>query len=44
MATRFPDPLTYEFPEWFLFEDYFYYSKDIVCFCDPLIVENLKTV
>jgi leucyl/phenylalanyl-tRNA--protein transferase len=42
MTTRFPDPLTYEFPEWVLFEDYFYYSKDIVSFGDPLTVENLK--
>jgi len=42
MASRFPDPLTYKFPEWVLFEDYFYYSKDIVSFGDPLTVENLR--
>jgi hypothetical protein len=32
MASRFPDPLTHEFPEWVLFDEYFYYSKDIVSF------------
>lgn len=42
MAARFPDPHNYEFPEWVLFEDYFYYSKDIVSFGDPLTVENLR--
>ena len=38
----FPDPRTYDFPEWVLFGDYFYYSKDIVSFGDELTVENLK--
>ncbi|HVF30128.1 MAG TPA: hypothetical protein VNA22_04125, partial [Pyrinomonadaceae bacterium] len=38
----FPDPRTYDFPEWVLFEDYFYYSKDIVSFGDELTVENLR--
>jgi leucyl/phenylalanyl-tRNA--protein transferase len=42
MAARFPDPRTYAFPEWVLFEDYFYYSKDIVSFGDELNVENLR--
>ncbi|MEO8574747.1 MAG: leucyl/phenylalanyl-tRNA--protein transferase [Pyrinomonadaceae bacterium] len=42
MTSRFPDPLTYEFPEWVLFEDYFYYSRDIVSFGDALTVENLR--
>jgi leucyl/phenylalanyl-tRNA--protein transferase len=42
MASRFPDPQTHEFPEWVLFEDYFYYSRDIVSFGDPMTVENLK--
>jgi len=37
----FPDPHTYEFPEWVLFDDYFYYSRDIVSFGDELTVENL---
>lgn len=38
----FPDPRTYEFPEWVLFGDYFYYSRDIVSFGDTLTVENLE--
>ncbi len=37
----FPDPRNYEFPEWVLFGDYFYYSRDIVSFGDELTVENL---
>ena len=39
----FPDPHIYDFPEWVLFEDYFYYSKDIVSFGDRLSVENLQS-
>ena len=42
MASRFPDPLTHEFPEWVLHDEYFYYSKDIVSFGDPLTVDNLR--
>ena len=38
----FPDPRIYDFPEWVLFEDYFYYSKDIVSFGDKLTLDNLK--
>ena len=38
----FPDPKNHEFPEWVLFDDYFYYSKDIVSFGDELTVENLS--
>ncbi|MEP7213042.1 MAG: leucyl/phenylalanyl-tRNA--protein transferase [Acidobacteriota bacterium] len=38
----FPNPRTYEFPEWVLFDDYFYHAKDIVCFGNALTVENLK--
>lgn len=41
MGSRFPDPHTYEFPEWVLFDDYFYYARDIVSFGDELTVENL---
>ena len=37
----FPDPHNYEFPEWVLFDEYFYYSRDIVSFGDELTVENL---
>ena len=38
----FPDPRSYEFPEWVLFDDYFYYSRDIVSFGDRLTVDNLR--
>lgn len=38
----FPDPQIHEFPEWVLFDEYFYYSKDIVSFGDELTVENLR--
>ena len=38
----FPDPQTYLFPEWVLYEDYFYYAKDVVSFGDPLTQENLR--
>ena len=38
----FPDPKTHEFPEWVLFDEYFYYSKDIVSFGDDLTVDNLR--
>ena len=38
----FPDPQTHLFPEWVLFEDYFYYAKDVVSFGDPLTLENLR--
>lgn len=37
----FPDPQIYLFPEWVLFEDYFYYAKDVASFGDPLTQENL---
>lgn len=37
----FPDPQTHDFPEWVLFEDYFYYARDVVSFGDELSVENL---
>lgn len=37
----FPDPQIYEFPEWVLFDDYFYYAKDVVSFGDELSVANL---
>lgn len=38
----FPDPRSHQFPEWVLFDDYFYYAKDIVSFGDPLTAENLQ--
>lgn len=39
---KFPDPQTYDFPEWVLVDDYFYYAKDVVCFGADLTLENLK--
>lgn len=39
----FPDPRSYDFPEWVLFDDYFYYSRDIVSFGDELTVDNLRS-
>lgn len=41
MSFSFPDPQTHEFPEWILFDENFYYAKDIVTFGDELSVENL---
>lgn len=36
----FPDPQTYEFPEWVLCGEFFYYAKDVVSFGTPLTVET----
>ena len=41
-SVNFPDPQTHEFPEWVLFDDYFYYARDIVCFGAELSVKNLR--
>ena len=38
----FPDPRTYDFPEWVRIGDYFYNSSDIVTFDTPLTVENVR--
>lgn len=37
----FPDPQTYDFPEWVLFDDYFYHASDVASFGDELTFENL---
>lgn len=37
----FPDPFTYEFPEWVLSEDYFYHARDVVSFGDELSLGNI---
>jgi leucyl/phenylalanyl-tRNA--protein transferase len=42
-VSTFPDPRTYDFPEWELIGDYFYFARDIVAFDIPLTVENLRT-
>jgi leucyl/phenylalanyl-tRNA---protein transferase len=38
----FPDPLTYDYPDWVTIGDYFFPSHDIVAFGTPLTVENLR--
>ena len=38
----FPDPATYNFPEWIPLGDYAYYAREVVSFGDPLTVENLR--
>ena len=40
--STFPDPRTYDFPEWVLYGEYFYRAEDIVSFGDPLTPENVK--
>jgi len=41
-STAFPDPRTYDFPEWVPVGDYLYYAHDIVAFDVPLTVDNLR--
>jgi len=41
-SSAFPDPHTYDFPEWVPVGDYMYYAHDIVAFDVPLTVENLR--
>ena len=38
----FPDPRTYEFPEWVLVGEYFYHAADVVTFGTPLTVETVS--
>lgn len=38
----FPDPNKYDFPEWVLIDDYFYYARDIASFADELTTANLR--
>lgn len=38
----FPDPRTYDFPEWVLCGEYFYKADDIISFGEPLSVETVK--
>lgn len=40
-APAFPDPFDHPFPEWILFDDYFYHAKDIVSFGTELTTANL---
>ena len=40
---NFPNPKTYEFPEWVLIGDYFYRASDIIHFGGKLTPENLRS-
>ena len=37
----FPDPRSYDFPEWVLIGEYFYHAADVVAFGTPLTVETV---
>ena len=37
----FPDPRTYDFPEWVLLGEYFYHAADVVTFGTPLTFETV---
>jgi leucyl/phenylalanyl-tRNA--protein transferase len=41
-VSTFPDPRSYDFPEWVLVGEYFYHAEDIVSFGDPLTADNVK--
>lgn len=38
----FPDPRTFEYPEWVSIGDYFYRSHDVISFGTPLTVDNVR--
>lgn len=38
---NFPDPRTYDFPEWVLVGEYFYHAADVVAFGTPLSTETV---
>jgi leucyl/phenylalanyl-tRNA--protein transferase len=38
----FPDPATYEYPEWVAIGNYFFRSHDVVAFGTPLTVNNVR--
>jgi leucyl/phenylalanyl-tRNA---protein transferase len=38
----FPDPRTYDFPEWLPYGDYMYFAREVVSFGDPLTVKNVR--
>ncbi len=38
----FPDPRTYDFPEWVLVGEYFYHAADVVSFGTPLTAETVR--
>ena len=41
-SINFPSPLNYDFPEWVLIGEFFYYAKDIIFFGGKLTSENLQ--
>jgi leucyl/phenylalanyl-tRNA--protein transferase len=41
-VSTFPEPSTYDFPEWALVGEYFYKADDIVAFGEPLTVDNVR--
>jgi leucyl/phenylalanyl-tRNA---protein transferase len=38
----FPDPLTYDYPEWVQIGSYLFRSRDVVSFGTPLTIENVR--
>jgi leucyl/phenylalanyl-tRNA--protein transferase len=38
----FPDPATYDFPEWVPIGEWAYFGRDVVSFGDPLTVANVR--
>jgi leucyl/phenylalanyl-tRNA--protein transferase len=38
----FPDPATYDFPEWVPIGEWAYFAREVVSFGDPLTVENVR--
>lgn len=42
VANIFPDPLTYDYPEWVQIGRYVYRSDDVVAYGTPLTVENVR--
>jgi len=42
MSSVFPDPRTFEYPEWVAIGNYLFRSHDIVSFGAPLTVENVR--
>ena len=41
-TSAFPDPRTFEYPEWVAIGNYFYRSHDVISFGTPLTVENVR--
>lgn len=39
---NFPDPATYDFPEWIAIGEWAYFAREVVSFGDPLTVDNVR--